>query len=192
MVTPQERVLAELLALAANTIHPTPAAFAQTCARIRQQNGAPGVEPGTPIHPSDGYREPTNMSSIPRPAHELRPGDIITVHPDHPDRAIRYRVTAWARRIDDASVLVDYTTPPAMTSGHVTGPTSGVLVLDRDQSCQVEQAGDGPAYPEPGSEIPGLPGFVVGTCEHRVAASEWRAGFRTCERCPAEPVGGAA
>lgn len=38
-------------------------------------------------------------------------------------------------------------------------------------------------YPAPGSEIPGVPGYVVGTCEHRVAKSEWRAGFRTCERC---------
>jgi len=30
----------------------------------------------------------------------------------------------------------------------------------------------------------GLSG-VVGYCGHRVAESEWRAGFRTCERCPA-------
>lgn len=43
-----------------------------------------------------------------------------------------------------------------------------------------------PVYPEPGSEIPGQPGFVVGTCGHRLAGSEWRAGFRTCERCPNE------
>jgi hypothetical protein len=40
-----------------------------------------------------------------------------------------------------------------------------------------------PPYPEPGSEIPDQPGYVVGTCQHRVAASEWRAGCRTCERC---------
>ncbi|MFB4320629.1 hypothetical protein [Actinomadura sp. 21ATH] len=45
-----------------------------------------------------------------------------------------------------------------------------------------------PAYPAPGSTIPDQPGYVVGTCEHRVAKSEWRAGFRTCERCLAEPV----
>lgn len=38
--------------------------------------------------------------------------------------------------------------------------------------------------PAPGSPIPDQFGFVVGECEHRVAASEWRAGFRTCERCP--------
>jgi hypothetical protein len=45
-----------------------------------------------------------------------------------------------------------------------------------------------PVYPEPGSDIPpemtgGMPGFVVGECTHRVAKSEWRAGFRNCERC---------
>lgn len=44
-------------------------------------------------------------------------------------------------------------------------------------------------YPEPGSEIPpenngGQAGYVVGECGHRVARQEWRAGFRTCERCP--------
>jgi len=30
-----------------------------------------------------------------------------------------------------------------------------------------------------------VPGFVTGLCGHRMAGSEWRAGFRTCERCPA-------
>jgi hypothetical protein len=28
-----------------------------------------------------------------------------------------------------------------------------------------------------------LPGFVVGLCGHRVARSEWAAGYRVCERC---------
>ena len=28
-------------------------------------------------------------------------------------------------------------------------------------------------------------GFVVGECGHRVAGSEWAAGFRSCERCAA-------
>lgn len=41
-----------------------------------------------------------------------------------------------------------------------------------------------PVYPAPGSDIPDQPGFVVGECGHRLAGSEWRAGFRTCERCP--------
>lgn len=43
-----------------------------------------------------------------------------------------------------------------------------------------------PAYPAPGSEIPDQRGYVVGECGHRVAGSEWRAGCRTCERCPAD------
>lgn len=30
-----------------------------------------------------------------------------------------------------------------------------------------------------------LPGYVVGECGHRVARSEWAAGSRVCERCPA-------
>lgn len=29
-----------------------------------------------------------------------------------------------------------------------------------------------------------MPGYVRGRCEHRVARSEWRAGFRVCEGCP--------
>lgn len=47
-----------------------------------------------------------------------------------------------------------------------------------------------PVYPEPGSNIPGQPGYVVGTCGHRVAGSEWKAGFRTCEHCPDKQDGG--
>lgn len=46
-----------------------------------------------------------------------------------------------------------------------------------------------PTYPAPGSEIPDMPDYVVGTCGHRLAASEWRAGFRTCERCPSDDGG---
>lgn len=53
-----------------------------------------------------------------------------------------------------------------------------------------EDAGenDGPIYPQPGAPIPlelngGMAGFVVGECQHRVGGSEWRAGFRNCERC---------
>lgn len=46
-----------------------------------------------------------------------------------------------------------------------------------------------PQYPNPGSEIPDQPGYVVGQCGHRLARSEWRAGFRTCERCTATDGG---
>lgn len=59
----------------------------------------------------------------------------------------------------------------------------------RYKTRDAEPANAEPVYPEPGSTIPtyenfGLDGFVVGICGHRVAESEWRAGFRTCERCP--------
>lgn len=40
-------------------------------------------------------------------------------------------------------------------------------------------------YPQVGSIIPDQPGYVVGACRHRIARSEWLAGMRTCERCPA-------
>jgi hypothetical protein len=33
------------------------------------------------------------------------------------------------------------------------------------------------------------PGMVAGTCGHAVAGTEWLAGFRTCERCPADEQG---
>jgi hypothetical protein len=51
---------------------------------------------------------------------------------------------------------------------------------------QVEDRWVHPAAGEPfiNEEIGARPGFVVGECGHAVAESEWRAGFRTCERCP--------
>lgn len=41
--------------------------------------------------------------------------------------------------------------------------------------------GPWPAYPA-GEPFPGRDGYVTGICGHAVAASEWRAGFVTCER----------
>lgn len=73
------------------------------------------------------------------------------------------------------------------------GDQGAALHLDRATATELARAllgdsrdVDGSAastYPAPGSEIPDQPGYVVGTCGHRLAASEWRAGFRTCERC---------
>jgi hypothetical protein len=34
-----------------------------------------------------------------------------------------------------------------------------------------------------GTPFPGWPGHVTGECGHAVAGSEWKAGFRNCERC---------
>jgi hypothetical protein len=51
-----------------------------------------------------------------------------------------------------------------------------------DPTCEDEdplQPGD----PIPPERTGGMTGFVVGECGHRVAGSEWQAGFRTCERC---------
>ena len=44
---------------------------------------------------------------------------------------------------------------------------------------------DAPVYPAPGAVIPDQPGYRVGECGHRVAGSEWAAGYRVCEHCPA-------
>jgi hypothetical protein len=39
-----------------------------------------------------------------------------------------------------------------------------------------------PGDPIPPEETGGMRGFVVGMCGHRLAQSEWNAGFRNCER----------
>ena len=44
-----------------------------------------------------------------------------------------------------------------------------------------------PGDPIPPERTGGMQGFVVGECGHRVAGSEWRAGFRNCERCGEQP-----
>lgn len=68
-------------------------------------------------------------------------------------------------------------------AGEIT-PSDGIAEIQRHMAAAQQQKHDPAAYPAPGSEIPGQPGYVVGTCGHRVAGSEWRSGFRTCERCP--------
>jgi hypothetical protein len=51
--------------------------------------------------------------------------------------------------------------------------------LGLDADAGVVKPGD----PIPPEQNGGMAGFVVGECGHRVAGSEWRAGFRNCERC---------
>jgi hypothetical protein len=46
-----------------------------------------------------------------------------------------------------------------------------------------------PGDPIPPERTGGMTGFVAGNCGHRVAASEWGAGFRNCERCGEGPDG---
>jgi hypothetical protein len=66
-------------------------------------------------------------------------------------------------------------------------PTIYDLIILAVQAVGEESEDEGPVYPQPGAPIPlelngGLAGYVVGKCGHRVAESEWRAGFRNCER----------
>lgn len=66
-------------------------------------------------------------------------------------------------------------------------PTTEDLIKLAMQTVAEETGGEGRVYPEPGASIPlelngGMAGYVVGKCGHRVAESEWRAGFRNCER----------
>lgn len=62
---------------------------------------------------------------------------------------------------------------------------------EHDRDCpavDLSQAGiEHPAAEEGVPFDPGtgpIPGYYAGRCGHRVAIQEWRAGFRTCERCP--------
>jgi hypothetical protein len=64
------------------------------------------------------------------------------------------------------------------------GRTAGQVIAALRGAAESAAGAAGPFYPRPGSPVPDRPGFVVAECGHRVAASEWRAGFRQCERCP--------
>lgn len=100
------------------------------------KNGAPGWTPGTPPETPTDWLESKDMETVPREAQHLRPGDILTRHPDHPNREVWYRVDGWPRRVSHAQMLVNYTCRPARLSGD----SAGVLVLDIDQECQVVPA----------------------------------------------------
>jgi hypothetical protein len=62
----------------------------------------------------------------------------------------------------------------------------GDAVYDRIDPAMVRLAEPAPfRHPSLGE----MPGFVAGRCGHRLARSEWDAGFRECERCPASERG---
>jgi hypothetical protein len=66
------------------------------------------------------------------------------------------------------------------TSGHVTFPD----IAHPEDIGGVQHLYLGPDRPIAfNAGLGDTPGFVAGWCEHRVAWSEWRAGYRTCERC---------
>lgn len=76
------------------------------------------------------------MDTVQKEAQRLHPDDVIVRHPDHPSQEVWYRVSAWPRHVSHAQVLVDYTARPE----RIDGESSGVLVLDLDQPCQVVPA----------------------------------------------------
>lgn len=70
----------------------------------------------------------------------------------------------------------------------VETPGQPAMVMPLRYNRVSEEFEGGPEYPNFGAIIPpeqnfGQKGYVVGTCGHRVAGSEWMAGFRNCERC---------
>jgi len=63
------------------------------------------------------------------------------------------------------------------------GPEGGLLIVKPDDpAITVVTPGEPFQHPDLPPEL--LEGFVGGECGHRVASSEWRAGYRLCERCP--------
>jgi hypothetical protein len=142
----EERIRAALTTVAGHLLarhhtDPTPAqetvlrrALAAEAERLRK-TAAPGWTPEAAAEPTDCL-ESKAMETVPKEAQRLQPGDVITRHPDHPDRDVWYRVATWPRRITAASVLIDYTCRPEQ----VNGETAGVLMLDLDQPCEVVPA----------------------------------------------------
>ncbi|MER7002251.1 hypothetical protein ABT297_04270 [Dactylosporangium sp. NPDC000555] len=71
-----------------------------------------------------------------------------------------------ADQVDVGWLLLD------ASNEHDWHPITAVLECD-DDHAEPFDPGTGP-----------VPGYIAGRCGHRVVESEWRAGFRVCERCP--------
>lgn len=78
-------------------------------------------------------------------------------------------------RVELPAVVADYRQP-------LTEFERRAGVVDPQQPAYEWPEGSTPFDPGTGP----MPGYVAGGCGHRVAVSEWRAGFRRCERCPDE------
>ncbi|MGH3588605.1 MAG: hypothetical protein ACRDQ0_20035, partial [Pseudonocardia sp.] len=97
--------------------------------------------PGSAAVTDDGQGSSTSMLTIiTKPARALRPGDLITRHPDH-GTPVRYLVTRGARETATGGVLVDYTAPADELAGCTPNDrASGVLMLGATQPCEIETA----------------------------------------------------
>jgi hypothetical protein len=67
------------------------------------------------------------------------------------------------------------TFPRGADAGHIAEDVARQAELKKEQGWIAGEPFN------PGTGV--VPGFVVGTCGHRVAQSEWAAGFQKCEHC---------
>lgn len=91
-----------------------------------------------------------------------------------------YPIAEWDGRPDD--VMFVHTDEGLI---QVDPTDRAILILDPDADPYAP--GNDIAVPFVNPDLPAelAAGFVVGRCGHRVARSEWMAGFRVCERCTA-------
>lgn len=110
------------------------------------------------------------------PADQAAPasGNLVDVRPGDVWRDVTLRVTWHAREDTHGGVELYEPNGPGRVPAHMLSHNrGGWLLLGRDWPAGAEpfDGGDGP-----------IPGYVVGDCGHRVALSEYRAGFRVCEQ----------
>ncbi|MGI5162764.1 hypothetical protein ACQEU3_47160 [Spirillospora sp. CA-253888] len=79
-------------------------------------------------------------------ARRLRPGHLITTHPDHPERQVRLLVDRLPVPCGCGRLRIDYTAPADDLPGHEpNGRASGRLLLTPEQHVEIEIAQRGAA-----------------------------------------------
>jgi hypothetical protein len=71
------------------------------------KNAAPGCDPEAAE--AEPTRKDPAMTIVTRKAFEVRAGDVIVTDPDHPDRDVRWRAKAPAKRTASDRTLIDCT-----------------------------------------------------------------------------------
>jgi hypothetical protein len=146
------------------------------------------------------------VSTVYDDAEQRRESTIVGVLVGYSDGALRYddavnRINEAYQRYDkdtsrDGQRL--YTAPLTLRADQLDTPAGGPLWQVRDGSDETtwHDLTGVAACEDPNCVVAGVPvpfdpgtgpvtGYVAGDCGHRVAESEWQAGFRVCERCPA-------
>jgi hypothetical protein len=119
--------------------------------------------------------------------------------PDPPVVAVLVPVVVWMTEAQAAQFAEDCEFDDATPAGvaacllgaEVSGPVAEALKGGQRLSDGITVTVlDAEPFPV-GEPFPGFEdGYVTGLCAHRVARSEWAAGFRTCERCHGVTVSG--